>query len=173
MSTRETKSRSWVAALAALALVAGTGMTCANGGDEAASGQAPPPAPLADVERSLGDLAPGESTTVVFEVAINQPLPAVPSSISEVSNQGTISGDNFADVLTDDPDTAAPADPTVTPISYEDGDLNMDGVVDFETDSPLFFAQFGQPLAPAGTPPDYDGDGFVGHGDYGMFLSFF
>ena len=34
----------------------------------------------------------------------------------QVSNQGTVSGSNFADVLTDDPSVGGTADPTVTPI---------------------------------------------------------
>ena len=35
----------------------------------------------------------------------------------QVSNQGTVSGSNFSNVLTNDPDTAAPNDPTVTPVN--------------------------------------------------------
>ncbi len=169
MSTRAKKTRAAVATLALLGLFAGGATEC---------GQAPGPAPVtsagpANVERSLGDLPPGESVTIVFRVTVNEPLPAVPDDISEVANQGTVSGANFADVLTDDPDTAAPDDPTVTPIAFAEGDLNRDGVLDFETDSPLFFAQFGSPVSTAGSEPDYDGDGFVGHADYGIFVSFF
>jgi hypothetical protein len=41
-------------------------------------------------------------------------------SAAEVSNQGTVSGTNFASVLTDDPTVGGAADPTVTPIDPPD-----------------------------------------------------
>jgi hypothetical protein len=63
---------------------------------------------------SLGDLPPGEEVIVVFRATLTQPL-GVPGA-SEVSNQATVSGSNFASVLTDDPDVGGAADPTVTPL---------------------------------------------------------
>ena len=53
------------------------------------------------------------------------------------------------------------------------GDLNGDGVLDFNTDFQVFMSLFGKPVNPPGTEPDYDGDGFVGLADYSNFLSFF
>jgi uncharacterized repeat protein (TIGR01451 family) len=58
-------------------------------------------------------LPPGESTTITFQVMVNDPFPAANNPIC---NQATISGSNFANVLTDDPDTGAPADPTCTTV---------------------------------------------------------
>jgi cytoskeletal protein CcmA (bactofilin family) len=61
----------------------------------------------------IGNLAPGDSIVITFEVEIDDPFPM---GDTEVANQGTVSGNNFANVLTDDPDTAAPNDATVTPV---------------------------------------------------------
>ena len=60
---------------------------------------------------SIGTLPPGKSITITFLATINNPLP---NGVCQVANQGTVSGSNFASVLTDDPDTAAPNDPTIT-----------------------------------------------------------
>ncbi len=61
---------------------------------------------------TIGTLPPGKSITVTFQVTVN----TTPATFTSVSSQGTISGDNFANVLTDDPDVAGPANPTVTPV---------------------------------------------------------
>ena len=50
----------------------------------------------------IGTLPAGKGVVVVFQAAINDPLP---SGVTQVANQGTVSGTNFADVLTDDPAT--------------------------------------------------------------------
>ena len=66
------------------------------------------PAKTADtVNVSIGTLPPGKSVTVVFDTQIS-------GTPSLVSNQGSVAGGNFATVLTDDPDTPAPGDPTLT-----------------------------------------------------------
>jgi uncharacterized repeat protein (TIGR01451 family) len=65
------------------------------------------------VTASIGTLPAGKTVHVQFQVTVNSPLP---SSVSQVSNQGTVSGDNFASVLTDDPAVGGSSDPTVTPI---------------------------------------------------------
>jgi hypothetical protein len=49
--------------------------------------------------------------TITFDVTINSPLPP---GVTQVANQGRVTGSNFATVLTDDPDTATPADSTIT-----------------------------------------------------------
>ncbi len=60
---------------------------------------------------AIGTLPPGKSITLAFSVTINNPLPG---GVCQLANQGTVSGSNFSSVLTDDPDTAAASDPTVT-----------------------------------------------------------
>lgn len=59
-------------------------------------------------------LPAGKSITVTFRATINNPQP----SMTQVSTQGTVSGMNFANVLTDDPDTGTPNDPTITNIDH-------------------------------------------------------
>ena len=71
------------------------------------------PGSLADVMLNIGTLPAGESLTTSFRVTVADPFTATPP---QVSNQGTVSGDNFGSVLTDDPDVGGVADPTVTPI---------------------------------------------------------
>src|SRR5204862_540968 len=51
--------------------------------------------------------------TITFNATVNNPFGG---ASPQVSNQGTVSGSNFANVLTDDPTVAGAADPTVTPI---------------------------------------------------------
>jgi hypothetical protein len=62
---------------------------------------------------NIGTLAPGDSVTITFQVVIDNPYSGGPN----VSNQGTISGSNFSNVLTDDPDIAGTNNPTLTPIN--------------------------------------------------------
>jgi uncharacterized repeat protein (TIGR01451 family) len=72
------------------------------------------PAPSGEtVTANIGTLPAGKSVRVQFQVTVNNSLP---SNVTQVSNQGTVSGDNFASVLTDDPAAGGSADPTVTPI---------------------------------------------------------
>ena len=72
---------------------------------------------LADVMLSIGTLPAGESVTITFKVTVDDPFGG---ALPQVSNQGTVSGSNFADVLTDDPSVGGAADPTVTPIDLPD-----------------------------------------------------
>ena len=60
---------------------------------------------------SVGALPPGKSITLIFDVTITDPLP---ENVTQVSNQGQVEGSNFTTIVTDDPDTVAPNDPTVT-----------------------------------------------------------
>jgi uncharacterized repeat protein (TIGR01451 family) len=59
-----------------------------------------------------GTLPNGKSVTITFSVTVNNPY----GGGATVSNQGTVSGSNFLDVSTDDPDTGAANDATVTPV---------------------------------------------------------
>jgi len=65
------------------------------------------------ITAELGDLAPGAVAVVSFQVEID---PGIPAKITEVSNQGFVSGDNTIVVPTDDPETSTPDDPTDTPL---------------------------------------------------------
>jgi hypothetical protein len=62
---------------------------------------------------NIGTLAPGDSVTITFQVVVDNPYSGGPN----VSNQGTVSGSNFSNVLTDDPAVGGAADPTLTPIN--------------------------------------------------------
>jgi hypothetical protein len=72
---------------------------------------------LADVMLNIGTLPAGEGVTITFNVTVDDPFTG---ASPQVSNQGTVSGSNFADVLTDDPTVGGAADPTVTPIDLPD-----------------------------------------------------
>ncbi len=72
-------------------------------------------APLAEaVNINLGTLPAGESITIIFDASITNPLAA---GVNQVSNQASVSGSNFTTLLSDDPDTTALNDPTLTNIS--------------------------------------------------------
>ncbi len=60
---------------------------------------------------NIGTLPAGKSMTITFQVTIDNSI-----AVTQVSNQGTVSGSNFAPVVTDDPDTGTFGDPTVTPV---------------------------------------------------------
>jgi uncharacterized repeat protein (TIGR01451 family) len=59
----------------------------------------------------IGTLPAGKTITLTFEMTVNAPLPA---GIDEVVNQATIVGDTLAPIVTDDPATGTPDDPTAT-----------------------------------------------------------
>ncbi len=65
------------------------------------------------VQVDLASLAPGATATVTFEVT----LATLPAGVTEIANQAVVSSTELADVASDDPDTAAPGDPTVTPVA--------------------------------------------------------
>ena len=59
----------------------------------------------------IGTLPAGKSVVVTYTVTINIGMTA-----PTISNQGTVSGSNFANVLTDDPTWPGTANPTVTQV---------------------------------------------------------
>src|SRR6185503_19100728 len=59
---------------------------------------------------NLGNLAPGETVTVTYEVTINNVLPP---TLQGITNQAAVSGTGITTVNSDDPDTGALNDPTV------------------------------------------------------------
>src|SRR5262249_24364772 len=80
-----------------------------------------------DVMLNIGVLPAGKTITVTFKAQVKDPFPG-PGA--QVCNQGTVSGSNFASVLTDDPAVGGATDPTCTDI-----DLKADLEVT-KTDSP-------------------------------------
>jgi hypothetical protein len=64
------------------------------------------------VTHSVGTLLAGKTVRIQFQVTVNTPYAGGPF----VSNQGTVSGSNFSNVLTDDPAVGGANDPTQTPI---------------------------------------------------------
>ncbi len=81
--------------------------------------------------------------TITFDVTVNSSLPA---NITHLCNQGIVSGSNFDDEITDDPDTAPYEDSTCTEI---DDDFDDDGVKNAEEGD-----------------GDRDSDGIPDHQDY-------
>ncbi len=73
----------------------------------------PGPASAQTVNLDAFDLPPGKTVTVEFQVTVDSPMPPGDSS---VQNQGSVTGSNIAGLLTNDPDTVAADDPTVTTI---------------------------------------------------------
>jgi uncharacterized repeat protein (TIGR01451 family) len=66
---------------------------------------------------NIGVLPAGKSITINFDVTVDDPFPGPGAT---VCNQGTVSGTNFSDVLTDDPDVnPGTADPTCTLIDLQ------------------------------------------------------
>jgi uncharacterized repeat protein (TIGR01451 family) len=79
-----------------------------------ALGLAAGPAAAQTVDVTVGDLESDGSITIEIVVTVDNPVPA---GLTEVCNQGTVSGANFdPDVLTDDPAEAGGADPTCTDV---------------------------------------------------------
>ncbi|PWT91084.1 MAG: hypothetical protein C5B55_08670, partial [Blastocatellia bacterium] len=73
-------------------------------------------APLTNIGPiNIGTLRAGDSVTITFKVTINNPYSGGPN----VSNQGTVSGSNFSNVLTDDPAFPGATDPTLTPVAAQ------------------------------------------------------
>lgn len=68
---------------------------------------------LGQVTVNIGTLPAGKSVTITFDAQINSPLPP---GTTQLSQQGTLTGDTFSTVLSDDPTTAAVTDPTLTRI---------------------------------------------------------
>ena len=62
---------------------------------------------------SLGDLLPGSSATVRFSVRVDDPFP---TELDQIANQAAVTSVELPQLLSDDPDTPEPADPTVTPV---------------------------------------------------------
>ncbi|HEX8636798.1 MAG TPA: hypothetical protein VF692_01950, partial [Pyrinomonadaceae bacterium] len=64
------------------------------------------------ITKALGTLPNGESIRIEFKATVD----TTPANFFSISNQGTVSGSNIANALTDDPNTGAANDPTVTTV---------------------------------------------------------
>ena len=77
---------------------------------------------------NIGTLPPGKSVTITYDVIVNNP-----ATTTSLSSQGTVSGSNFSNVLTDDlvtggdPLLPGAADPTVTLIDLPDVTVAVSG----------------------------------------------
>ncbi|MFN8320132.1 MAG: hypothetical protein U0V54_12010 [Saprospiraceae bacterium] len=68
---------------------------------------------FSQVNVNIGDIPIGKSVIISYDVKVDKPFP---SMINQVSAQGTISGSNFSNVFTDDPDAMGANNPTITPV---------------------------------------------------------
>lgn len=68
----------------------------------------------AQVDVAVGELPSGG--TITIEIVVTAPAPA-PAGLDAFSTQGTVSGGNFDNVPTDDPDAGGTEDPTITLLS--------------------------------------------------------
>ena len=95
---------------------------------------------------NIGTLPAGKSMTITFQATIDTPFNA-----TQVSNQGAVSGTNFATVLTDDPDTGALGDPTVTPVGTPPT-ISCPADITANTDPGQFSASVAFTVTSTGTP---------------------
>src|SRR5690349_13337586 len=63
----------------------------------------------------IGTMNPGDSIIIIYDATINNPT--TPPNAATISNQGTVSGSNFSNVVTNDPDSPAPNDATITQLN--------------------------------------------------------
>ena len=76
------------------------------------------PLALPTVSVTVGMLPANKSVFIKFQATVNNSL--TPTTTTHVFNQGTVSGGNFSNVLTDDPAAGGAADPTDTPLARKD-----------------------------------------------------
>ncbi|MFL6333834.1 MAG: beta strand repeat-containing protein [Pyrinomonadaceae bacterium] len=112
-----------------------------------------PNGPGGTVSVNIGTLAPADSVTITFQVVVDNPYGGGPN----ISNQGTVSGSNFSDVFTDDPDVAGAANPTLTPINSTDIRINDASVAEpaAGTAQMLFTLSLTQPAGGGGLSVSY------------------
>jgi hypothetical protein len=106
------------------------------------------------VSVNIGTLRQGDSVTITFSVTIDNPYGGGPN----ISNQGTVSGSNFSNVLTNDPGTGAPNDPTLTPVNSTDIRINDATAAEPSTGTAqmLFTVTLTQPAPAAGVTVTYN-----------------
>jgi hypothetical protein len=106
------------------------------------------------VIHSVGTLLAGKTVRIQFQVTVNSPY----LGGATVTNQGTVSGSNFSNVLTDDPAVGGANDPTQTPILQ----IPNVSVADAQANEPatgsapmLFTVSLSAPAPPAGASVHY------------------
>jgi hypothetical protein len=106
------------------------------------------------VSVNIGTLRAGDSVTLTFTVTLDNPYSGGP----EISNQGQVSGSNFATVYTDDPDTGTAGDATKTPVNSTDIRINDATVAEPSTGDTqmLFTVTLTQPAPAAGVTITYN-----------------
>jgi uncharacterized repeat protein (TIGR01451 family) len=107
---------------------------------------APMPFSGETININIGTLPAGKSMTITFQATIDTPFNA-----TQVSNQGAVSGTNFGTVLTDDPDTGAFGDPTVTPVGSPPT-ISCPANITANTDPGQFSASVAFSVTATGTP---------------------
>ncbi|MFL6256369.1 MAG: beta strand repeat-containing protein, partial [Pyrinomonadaceae bacterium] len=105
------------------------------------------------VSVNIGTLVPNDSVTITFQVVIDNPYSGGPN----ISNQGTVSGSNFSNVLTDDPAVGGGSDPTLTPVNSTDIRVNDASVAEPATGTAqmLFTLTLSQPAPGGGLSVNY------------------
>jgi hypothetical protein len=69
------------------------------------------------INKALGTIPPGEKVVIMFSVTVADPFTG---ATAQVSNQGTVTADGGISVVTNDPDTGAANDATITQINLPD-----------------------------------------------------
>jgi uncharacterized repeat protein (TIGR01451 family) len=109
---------------------------------------APMPFSGETINVNIGTLPAGKSMTITFQVTIDNSI-----AVTQVSNQGTVSGTNFSPVVTDDPDTGAFGDPTVTPVFLGvPPDIDCPADISVGTDPGVSTASVSFSVTATGTP---------------------
>lgn len=98
------------------------------------------------ISLNVGTLPAGKSITIKFQATINNSINA-----AFVSNQGTVTGAGFAPVVTDDPATGAPGDPTVTQVGSP-ATISCPADISVGTDPGQFSASVAFTVGSTGTP---------------------
>lgn len=111
----------------------------------------------AQVNVTIGTLQPGESVTITYDVTIDNPI--APGT-TQISSQGTVSGSNFSPINTDDPETTAANDATVTPLSTPPT-LDLNGASAGNDVTVHFTEQIAELICPSGTITDTENDPVV------------
>lgn len=153
--------------------------------DVATSSESAAAGPMPGIDTiDIGTLLSEQTLILTFDVVVD----SVPVSATEISNQGVVVADGGVRVLTDDPATAVPADPTLTPVSATSsldadgngvalplsdgilvlrflagftGDALIDGVVDTVGGTRTSAAEITSILTQLRTVLDVDGNGVV------------
>lgn len=109
----------------------------------------------AQVNVPIGNVQPGARITISFEVAIDG---EISPGVTQLSSQGTITGSNFSALETDDPESLAAGDATLTPLFNAPPQLDLNGALAGDDATAEFSEQIAELIAPAGTLADPEGN---------------